>query len=159
MSKVSIKLTTGALLPTYHSKYAAGCDIHANLELQPLIKENATYSAFRKILTIEPFGRVLIKTGIQMAIPEGYELQIRPRSGLALQGIIVANSPGTIDSDYRGDIGIILINLSDMPVIINDGDRIAQGVLAPVIQITEWDIVDELPTTERGEGGFGSTGV
>lgn len=110
-------------------------------------------------VTLPPLGRALIPTGIAIALPAGYEAQVRPRSGLALkQGITVLNAPGTIDADYRGELGIILINLSDAPVTIRRGDRIAQLVLAEVARLA-WNEVAELPETPRGSGGFGSTGV
>lgn len=112
-----------------------------------------------KTIEIEPGGRCLIPTGLFVALPEGYEAQVRPRSGLALkQGITVLNSPGTIDADYRGEIGVILINNSLEPVRLHDGERIAQLVIAKHEQ-AEWDEVEELPSTDRGEGGFGHSGV
>lgn len=112
-----------------------------------------------KTIEIKPGGRCLIPTGLFVALPEGYEAQVRPRSGLALkQGITVLNSPGTIDADYRGEIGVILINNSLEPVRLHDGERIAQLVIAKHEQ-AEWDEVEELPSTDRGEGGFGHSGV
>lgn len=112
-----------------------------------------------KTIEIKPGGRCLIPTGLFIALPEGYEAQVRPRSGLALkQGITVLNSPGTIDADYRGEIGVILINNSLEPVRLNDGERIAQLVIAKHEQ-AEWDEVEELTDTDRGEGGFGHSGV
>jgi dUTP pyrophosphatase len=109
-------------------------------------------------VTIAASARHAVATGLAVAIPEGYEIQVRPRSGLALKhGISVPNTPGTIDSDYRGELKVILINLGDEPFAIARGDRIAQLVLAPVVQAA-WDEVDELDATDRGEGGFGSTG-
>lgn len=112
-----------------------------------------------KTIEIKPGGRCLIPTGLFVALPEGYEAQVRPRSGLALkQGITVLNSPGTIDADYRGEIGVILINNSLEPVRLQDGERIAQLVIAKHEQ-AEWDEVEELPSTDRGEGGFGHSGV
>lgn len=131
-------------LPSYESTSAAGMDIRAALE--------------------EPFNlksgeRTLIPTGLQMAIPEGYEAQIRPRSGLAIRnGITMLNSPGTIDADYRGEVKVIAINHGGEDFIINHGDRIAQMVIAPVTQFPIQQ-VESLDDTERGEGGFGSTGV
>ncbi len=108
---------------------------------------------------IKPLARALIPTGLRVAIPQGYELQMRPRSGLALKhGISLVNTPGTIDSDYRGEIGVILINLSDEPFTVMPGDRICQMVLSKVPQL-QWESVDELPDTDRGDGGFGHTGV
>ncbi len=128
-------------LPAYESELAAGIDLRANIEEQ---------------IILQPNQRVLIPTGIKMELPDGYELQIRPRSGLALkQGITVLNSPGTIDPDYRGDIGVILINHSDRGFVINKGDRIAQGVLAKFERIEF--ITGKLTETKRGEGGFGSS--
>lgn len=112
-----------------------------------------------KTIEIKPGGRCLIPTGLFVALPEGYEAQVRPRSGLALkQGITVLNSPGTIDADYRGEIGVILINNSLEPVRLHDGERIAQLIIAKHEQ-AEWDEVEELPSTDRGEGGFGHSGV
>lgn len=109
-------------------------------------------------ITIKPGGRVLVTTGVKVAIPEGYEIQVRPRSGLALkQGLTVLNTPGTIDSDYRGDIGVIVVNHSTEEQRLSVGDKIAQIVLQKVEKI-DWEIVEELPETFRGEGGFGSTG-
>jgi dUTP pyrophosphatase len=109
-------------------------------------------------VTISPGARHAVATGLALAIPKGYEIQVRPRSGLALKhGITVPNTPGTIDSDYRGELKVILINLGDEPFAIARGDRIAQLVLAPVVQAA-WQEVAELDATERGEGGFGSTG-
>ena len=116
-------------------------------------------AAIEQDITIAPGGRVVIPTGLRVAIPEGYEIQLRPRSGLALRdGITLLNTPGTIDADYRGEIGVILINLSDRPFTVKNADRICQMVLAKVPQI-EWEAVDELPSTERGDGGFGHTGT
>ena len=106
-----------------------------------------------------PLGRALVPTGLFMALPKGYEAQVRPRSGMALkQGVTVLNSPGTIDADYRGEIGVILINLSDVEVKINDGDRIAQMVIGKYEQVV-FDEVEKLDETERGSGGFGHTGI
>ena len=110
-------------------------------------------------IEIKPGGRCLIPTGLFIALPKGYEAQVRPRSGLALKlGLTVLNSPGTIDADYRGEIGVVLVNTSNVPVRITDGERIAQIVIAKHETI-EWEVVEELPSTERGEGGFGHTGV
>lgn len=131
-------------LPNYETKASAGLDIRANIEGSIVLK---------------PLDRVLVKTGLFLEIPEGYEAQVRPRSGLALKkGITVLNSPGTIDADYRGEVGVILINLSNEDFTIEDGERIAQVVFAQVEQ-AEWINVETLTETERGEGGFGSTGV
>jgi len=110
-------------------------------------------------LSIKPGGRALVPSGFKMALPQGYEAQIRPRSGLALKkGITLPNSPGTIDTDYRGEVGVILMNLGDEPFVIERGDRIAQMVIAP-ITVGVWAECDDLDETARGAGGFGSTGV
>ena len=131
-------------LPEYKTVGSAGADIKAHLSSP---------------ITILPLERKSIPTGLFPEIPVGYEIQIRPRSGLAFNsGITVLNTPGTIDSDYRGEIKICLINLSNDSFTVNNGDRIAQMVVAPVIQST-FSEVDEITSTERGEGGFGSTGV
>lgn len=131
----------GLELPAYATPGAAGMDV--------LAAEDAV---------LQPGGRHAVATGLAMAVPDGYELQVRPRSGLALKhGISLPNTPGTIDSDYRGELKVILINLGDFPFEIRRGDRIAQLVLAPVVRAT-WLKVDELDETQRGEGGFGSTG-
>ncbi|MDR8390831.1 dUTP diphosphatase [Aliifodinibius sp. S!AR15-10] len=147
MSKVVFKKLEHAKdlqLPSYESVHAAGMDIRAALE-EPF--------------TLEPGERALIPTGLQMALPSGYEAQIRPRSGLAYRnGITMLNTPGTIDSDYRGEVKVLAINHGKEAFTINHGDRIAQMVIAPVQQLTV-DEADELPKTERGDGGFGSTGV
>ena len=124
-----------------------------------LLDEKLPTVQVASVIEIKPGGRCLIPTGLFIALPKGYEAQIRPRSGLALkQGLTVLNSPGTIDADYRGEIGIVLVNTSNQPVQIKDGERIAQMVIAKHETI-EWEIVEELPSTERGEGGFGHTGV
>ena len=131
-------------LPKYESSQAAGLDIRADID-HPII--------------ISPMKRCLIPTNLYTAIPSGYEVQIRPRSGLALKkGITVLNTPGTIDADYRGNWGIILMNLGDEDFIVNPGDRIAQAILNKVEQI-EWEEVESLDETERGQGGFNSTGI
>lgn len=131
-------------LPAYETHSSAGLDVRANLNER---------------ITLNPFERALVKTGIFMEIPTGYECQVRPRSGLALKkGITVLNTPGTIDADYRGEIGVILINLSNEIVEIEDGERIAQLVFAQVEQ-AQWLESTELSDTKRGAGGFGSTGV
>lgn len=130
-------------IPSYETKFSAGVDLRANITEDILLK---------------PFERCLVKTGIFLEIPEGYEAQVRPRSGLALKkGISLVNSPGTIDADYRGEIGVILINMSQEDFKISHGDRIAQLVFAKCEQ-ADWIEVEELNKTERGEGGFGSTG-
>jgi len=136
-------------LPSYESDGAAGMDVRANF---PQGERDKTVS-------IQPGERQLIPTGLVMDIPVGYEIQVRPRSGLALKsGITLANSPGTVDSDYRGEIGVILINLSFDPFHVVHGDRIAQFILAPVTRC-EWNEVEDHPGSIRGSGGFGSTGV
>ena len=155
---VKVALSSTAAIPEYHTEGSAGLDLAANLNIEPIIVADATYEKTLQSVKIKPFGRVLIKTGIKVEIPKGYELQIRPRSGLSLKsGLMVSNSPGTIDSDYRGDIGIIITNVSNKTVIINHGDRIAQAVLSKFERIT-FKVVNSVEKTERGEGGFGSTG-
>lgn len=131
-------------LPGRMSDCAAGVDLYAAVETEAVIA---------------PGGRRLVGTGLCMAIPAGYEGQVRPRSGLALKyGVTVLNAPGTIDSDYRGEIGVILVNLGAEPFTIRRGDRIAQLVVAPVISV-HFSVTEELPVTGRGEGGFGHTGL
>ncbi|EAU46366.1 dUTP diphosphatase [Salipiger bermudensis] len=133
-------------LPGYETSGAAGADLRANLPDRGEIK-------------LAPGARALVPTGLRLAIPEGWEVQIRPRSGLALKhGITLPNSPGTIDSDYRGPLGVIVMNAGEAPFTIAHGDRIAQMVAAPVVQ-AGFDLVETLPETARGAGGFGSTGV
>ena len=130
-------------LPKYETEQSAGMDIRANLN-EPIV--------------LKPLQRCLVPTGIFMALPEGFEAQVRPRSGLAIKkGIGVLNSPGTIDADYRGEVCVILVNLSSEDFVIEDGERIAQMVIARYEQ-AEWLEVDALDETERGEGGFGHTG-
>ena len=139
------KLTEGARLPVYGSSQAAGADLCACLGNDTLV--------------IEPHKWAMVPTGISIAIPKGFEAQVRPRSGLAAKkGITVLNSPGTVDSDYRGEIRVILINHSDEPFVIKHGDRIAQMVIARH-EKASFEIVSSLDETERGAGGFGSTGV
>ena len=139
----------GLPLPGYETAGAAGADLRANLAEA----DRATG------LTIDPMRRVLVPTGLRVEIPPGYEMQIRPRSGLALKfGITLPNTPGTIDSDYRGPLGVALINLGPEPYVIRHGDRIAQAVIAPVVQ-AGFVVVDVLDDTARGAGGFGSTGL
>lgn len=129
-------------LPQYATSGSAGMDLCATCEK----------------VVIPPHEKRVIETGIRCAVPEGYELQIRSRSGLAMRdGVVVLNSPGTIDSDYRGEIGVILMNHSDKEFVVRNGDRIAQAVLCPVIHC-DWKVVTSLDSTSRGEGGFGSTG-
>lgn len=131
----------GLPLPAYATSGAAGMDVVS-----------------AESVTIAPGARHAVATGLALAIPAGYEIQVRPRSGLALKhGITVPNTPGTIDSDYRGELKVILVNLGTEPFVIARGDRVAQLVLAPVVQAA-WDEVAELDATERGAGGFGSTG-
>ena len=143
MIEVSVQNESSFELPTYATKAAAGVDLKALLE-DPIV--------------LEPLERKIIGTGLKIALPEGYEAQVRPRSGLAAkQGISVLNAPGTIDADYRGEIGVILVNLSNKAVTIQPGDRIAQLVFAKFEQV-QWKSTDKLSTTERGTGGFGSTG-
>ena len=131
-------------LPEYATSGSAGMDLRANIDAP---------------ITLAPGERKLIPTGIYIALPVGYEAQVRPRSGLALKhGIGLANMLGTVDSDYRADVGVILINLGQEDFVVNDGERIAQMVIAKH-ETAEWDVVEELDETERGEGGYGHTGV
>ena len=131
-------------LPKYQTELSAGMDLYANID-EPI--------------TLNPLERTLVKTGLFISLPKGYEAQVRPRSGLAFKnGITVLNTPGTIDADYRGEIGVILVNLSSQDFTINDGDRIAQMVIAKH-ETAIWEEVENLDETERGEGGFGSSGV
>jgi len=142
--EVVIKKKDGVNLPSYATESSSGLDLVAFLE-QPVI--------------LEPLTRALVPTGIHIAIPEGFEAEIRPRSGIAHKfGVTVLNTPGTIDSDYRGEVKILLINLGDQPFTINNGDRIAQMIFKSVVVIS-WKSVEELPGTIRGHGGFGSTGI
>ncbi|MCX7992853.1 MAG: dUTP diphosphatase [Fimbriimonadales bacterium] len=130
-------------LPSYQTDGSAGVDL---------------YAAVKEPITLQPGERALIPTGIRIALPPGYEAQVRPRSGLAIRhGIGMVNAPGTIDSDYRGEVCVILINLGQEPFAIRRGERIAQMVIAPVMRVA-WEIVSELPPTQRGDGGFGHTG-
>lgn len=139
--QIPVTLSDGAILPTYQTRNAAGMDL-------------CTVEDFQ----LQPLERKLVPTGVRMAIPEGYEGQVRPRSGLAFKhGIGMVNAPGTIDSDYRGEIGVLLINLGSEAVTFQKGDRIAQLVVAPVLQ-ADLTIVEQLDDTDRGAGGFGSTG-
>lgn len=131
-------------LPEYATPGSAGMDLRANIDAP---------------ITLAPGERKLIPTGIYIALQLGYEAQVRPRSGLALKhGITVCNTPGTVDSDWRGPVGVILINLGQEDFVVNDGERIAQMVIAKH-ETAEWDVVEELDETERGEGGYGHTGV
>ncbi len=130
--------------PKYATSQSAGLDLRANLT---------------ESITLRPLGRILVKTGLFIELPEGYEAQVRPRSGLAYKkGITVLNSPGTIDADYRGEIGVILVNLSAEEFIIENGERVAQMVISKYEQ-ANWIEVETLEVSERGAGGFGSTGV
>ena len=130
--------------PSYETLLSAGMDLRANIS---------------ESITLKPLERVIVKTGLFIALPAGLEAQVRPRSGLAAKkGITVLNSPGTVDADYRGEIGVILVNLSNEDFLIKDGERIAQLIIAKHEQIT-WKEVSVLDKTKRGEGGFGSTGV
>ena len=130
--------------PNYETEGAAGMDLRANI---------------KETITLKPLERAIVKTGLFISLPIGYEAQVRPRSGLAAKkGITVLNSPGTVDADYRGEIGVILVNLSNEEFIINDGERIAQLIIAKHERVN-WQEVDVLSETERGSGGFGSTGV
>lgn len=146
---VKIQLTpmehaVGLALPTYATDQSAGMDLTAALE---------------EAIEIDAGERMLIPTGLSIALPAGYEAQVRPRSGLALKyGVTVLNSPGTIDADYRGEIGVILANMGNAPFTIERGMRIAQMVIAKHATV-EWEVAEELDETERGEGGFGSTGT
>lgn len=134
----------GLPLPSYATHGAAGMDLLAAV-MSPVV--------------IPPGGRMLVPTGLRLALPPGYELQVRPRSGLALKnGIVLPNSPGTIDEDYRGELGVIVMNAGDAPFTVERGMRIAQAVIAPVVRAS-WHEVAELPDTARGTGGFGSTGT
>ncbi len=146
MDNVKIKVINSGRhpLPAYSTDSSAGMDVRANLDAP---------------ITLMPMQRVLVPTGLRIALPEGYECQLRPRSGLALKhGITLVNTPGTVDADYRGEIGVILINLSSDPFVINDGERICQMVIAPYTRGC-WVTVSYLDETERGAGGFGHTGV
>ena len=132
------------LIPEYETALSAGMDLHANIE---------------DSITLKPLERAIVKTGLFIALPAGLEAQVRPRSGLAAKkGITVLNSPGTVDADYRGEIGVILVNLSNDNFIVQDGERVAQLVIAKHERVT-WQEVEVLNETERGSGGFGSTGV
>ena len=142
--KVKVINKSRHALPSYQTTSSAGMDLRAELE---------------EAITLQPLERALIPTGLFMELPQGYEAQVRPRSGLAYKhGITVLNSPGTIDADYRGEIKVLLVNLSDHPFMINDGERIAQMVIAKHEQI-QWDEAQLLNETERSSGGFGSTGI
>lgn len=142
--KVQIVNKSAYEAPFYATVNSAGMDLKANIE-EPI--------------TLAPLQRAMVPTGLYIALPEGTEAQVRPRSGLAAKhGVTVLNTPGTIDADYRGEIKVILVNLSNEPFTINPGERIAQMVVARYEKV-EWDVVDTLDDTERGAGGFGSTGT
>lgn len=146
MESIKIKIInrSGHELPAYETHSAAGMDVRAKLDAPVILK---------------PLERALIPTGLRMQLPQGYECQVRPRSGLALKnGLSIVNSPGTIDADYRGEIGIIVINLSSEPYTINDGERIAQFVIKSYVHV-EWEPVNRIDETKRGEGAFGHTGT
>lgn len=141
--KIKIINRSRHALPSYQTPLSAGMDLRANVDAP---------------VTLRPMERTIVPTGLFIALPEGYEAQVRPRSGLAIKsGITCLNSPGTIDADYRGEVGVILANLSTEDFVINDGDRIAQMVIARH-ETAEWEAVDSLDQTQRGAGGFGSTG-
>lgn len=144
MIRINVVNTGHQALPAYATEQSAGLDLRANIG---------------ESIVLHPMERHLVPTGLHIALPEGYEAQIRPRSGLALKhGITVLNSPGTIDADYRGELMVLLINLSDEDFVINDGERIAQMVVARYEQV-EMQVVEALDNTERGAGGYGHTGV
>ena len=146
MENVVIKIINKSAHPTpsYETSSSAGMDLRANLT---------------ESISLKPLERSIIKTGLYMALPPGFEAQVRPRSGLAAKfGISVLNAPGTIDADYRGEIGVILVNLSNENFTIHDGDRIAQMIIARYVN-TKWEEVSVLDETKRGKGGFGSTGI
>ncbi len=138
----------GIALPDYQTAGAAGADLRANLRPE----DRATG------IVIAPMGRVVVPTGLRVAIPQGFEMQVRPRSGLAVQyGMTLSNTPGTIDSDYRGPLGVALINLGNAPFTVMHGERIAQAVVAPVVRAV-FEVAQDLGDTARGAGGFGHTG-
>ena len=144
ISLTRLPSSEGLALPAYATEHSAGMDLLA---------------AVAEPMTLAPMQRALVPTGLSIALPEGYEAQIRPRSGLAFKhGISLVNSPGTIDADYRGEVGVLLINLGSEPFVIERGMRIAQMVIAPYTR-AQFSEVLELPTTQRGAGGFGSTGT
>lgn len=144
MVKIKIVNRGRQQLPAYATELSAGMDLRANID---------------ESITLNPMERRIIPTGLYIALPPGCEAQVRPRSGLAFKhGITVLNSPGTIDADYRGEIGVLLVNLSNEPFVITEGERIAQMVIARHEQ-GQFEVVDELDQTERGEGGYGHTGV
>ena len=145
MEQITVKVINSSAneLPQYATELSAGMDVRANLA-EPIV--------------LQPMQRVLVPTGLRVELPAGYEMQLRPRSGLALRhGITLLNTPGTIDADYRGEIGVIMVNLSSEPFTINPGERICQAVVAPYTRVA-WQPATELSDTDRGEGGFGHTG-
>lgn len=142
--EVVVRKKDGVILPSYATESSSGLDLVAFLE-EPVV--------------LAPFARALIPTGIHLGIPEGFEAEIRPRSGMAHKfGVTVLNAPGTIDADYRGEVKVLLVNLGGQPFAINNGDRIAQMIFKSVVLIN-WRLVEALPDTQRGQGGFGSTGT
>lgn len=142
--KVKVINKSGNTLPAYATGFAAGMDVRASIQ-EPIV--------------IKPMCRAMVPTGLYLEIPAGYEVQVRPRSGLAARkGVTVLNSPGTIDADYRGEVRVILVNLSSEEFVVEDGERIAQLVLAKH-EVMEWEEADELADSDRGAGGFGSTGT
>lgn len=142
--KIKIINKSAHNLPNYETNASAGMDLRANLT---------------EAITLQPFERTIVKTGLFMELPMGYEAQVRPRSGLAAKkGVTVLNAPGTIDADYRGEVGVILVNLSQEAFVIENGERIAQMVIAKH-ERAAWEVVEQLSDTVRGEGGFGSTGI
>lgn len=146
MDNIEVKIInrSGHELPAYGTLMSAGMDVRACLDAP---------------VTLAPFERALIPTGLKIQLPQGYECQLCPRSGLALRhGITLVNSPGTVDADYRGEIGVILINLSQEPFVINNGERICQMVIARYSRV-DWILAESLDDTERGAGGFGHTGI
>lgn len=147
MESIKVKIINRShhKLPEYATPGSAGMDVRAYLPDKPVV--------------LKPLERALIPTGLYMQLPKGYECQIRPRSGLAIKhGISLVNAPGTVDSDYRGEIGVILVNLSNEPFTVNDGERICQMVVAQYARV-DWEQTDCIDRTERGDGGFGHTGV
>ena len=142
--KVKVINKSGTSLPAYATEFAAGMDVRAAVD-EPIV--------------LKPLGRAMVPTGLYLEIPSGYEVQVRPRSGLAAKkGVTVLNAPGTIDADYRGEVRVILVNLSSEDFVIENGERIAQLVLAKH-EVIEWEEASELASSQRGDGGFGSTGV
>lgn len=142
--KVKVINKSGGALPAYATQFSAGMDVRAAIQ-EPIV--------------LKPLARAMVPTGLFLEIPAGYEVQVRPRSGLAAKkGITVLNAPGTIDADYRGEVCVILVNLSSEDFVIENGERVAQLVLAKH-EVIEWEEADELASSDRGQGGFGSTGV